>query len=202
MKLLGSVEFPSGPGFRGFMVDHHLPIANVNGKLVSEKPSNLGKMSMFPRMGGWKQCFSLFPHPSSVLFWKESEEVDRIRPGVAVRLRLVAPIFCCTTLILLTVVFVSQVFCERPGKKTWNRPVCGMDRQLSQSGWEVERSLPCGSSTFLKEELPCYHDFPLLMPRNPLGFTGVVFSLHGNGIAVVDFLGNWGWALPVVFECG
>ena len=92
MKFLGSVEFPSGPGFWGFMVNHHLPIANVNGKLVSEKPSNLGKMSMFPRMGGWKQCLSLFPHPSSVFFWKESEEVDRIRPGVAVRLRPVAPL--------------------------------------------------------------------------------------------------------------
>lgn len=92
MKLLGSVEFPSGPGFRGFMVDHHLPIANVNGKLVSEKPSNLGKMSMFPRMGGGSNAFPCFT-PSSVLFWKESEEVDRIRPGVAVRLRPVAPFF-------------------------------------------------------------------------------------------------------------
>lgn len=70
MKLLGSVEFPSGPGFRGFMVDHHLPIANVNGKLVSEKPSNLGKMSMFPRMGGWKQCFSLFHSEFSPFFGK------------------------------------------------------------------------------------------------------------------------------------
>jgi len=26
--------------------------------------------------------------------------------------------------------------------------------------------------------------------------TGVVFSLHGNGIAVVDFLGNWGFECP------
>ena len=63
MKLLGSVEFPSGPGFWGFMVNHHLPIANVNGKLVSEKPSNLGKMSMFPRMGGVEAM--LFPVSSS-----------------------------------------------------------------------------------------------------------------------------------------
>ena len=197
MKLLGSVEFPSGPGFRGFMVDHHLPIANVNGKLVSEKPSNLGKMSMFPRMGGWKQCFSLF-HFEFSPFLERIWGSGPYPPWCCSPFEASGTIFCCTTLILLTVVFVSQVFCERPGKKTWNRPVCGMDRQLSQSGWEVERSLPCGSSTFLKEELPCYHDFPLLMPRNPLGFTGVVFSLHGNGIAVVDFLGNWGWALPVV----
>ncbi|CAL1166331.1 unnamed protein product [Cladocopium goreaui] len=25
---------------------------------------------------------------------------------------------------------------------------------------------------------------------------GVVFSLHGNGMAVVDFLGNWGYECP------
>ena len=80
---------------RGFGVSWWITIFPLPTWTESWSVKNQATWERCPCFLGWGGGSNAFPcfTSSSVLFWKESEEVDRIRPGVAVRLRLVAPFF-------------------------------------------------------------------------------------------------------------